>query len=82
MEDVRVLLEDVRRGEGWEEGNEDGGEILACSGEVALGGKKLGVSAVRWAVLRAARLIGVREMRETQRINSSRDHVQYTQELF
>ncbi|KAI9770439.1 MAG: GTP-binding protein [Geoglossum simile] len=81
MEDVRVLLEDVKREEGWGEGNGDGGEILACSGEVVLGGKKLGVSAVRWAALRAARLIGVRGMGETQRIDSGGDNVQHTQEL-
>ncbi|KAH0544538.1 hypothetical protein FGG08_001310 [Glutinoglossum americanum] len=35
-----------------------GGEILSCSTTVSLGGKKLGMSAVRWAVLVAAGLEG------------------------
>jgi len=70
---VRVLLEDVGREEGgreegWREENR-GGQILACSGEVALGGKKLGLSAVRWAVLRAAGLIDVLGTGETRRID-------------
>ncbi|KAI9780761.1 MAG: GTP-binding protein [Geoglossum umbratile] len=78
MEDMRVLLKDMKREGGWGPGNEGGGEILACSGEVALGGRKLGVSAVRWAILRAA---GLGSGGEAQRIDSTRNRAQHTQEF-
>ncbi|KAI9867790.1 MAG: hypothetical protein M1813_007612 [Trichoglossum hirsutum] len=58
MEDIRGLV-DVRGGD--EHGREARGEVLSCSATLSLGGKKLGMSGVRWAVLVAAGLEDARK---------------------
>lgn len=56
--DLDRICEDLRQqiqpGQG--EGPEALGEILTCSGEATLGGRKIGIDSVRWAVLAATGL--------------------------
>ncbi|KAH0556167.1 hypothetical protein GP486_005900 [Trichoglossum hirsutum] len=72
MEDTRGLV-DVRDRD--EHGRETcGGEVLSCSAALSLGGKKLGMSGVRWAVLVAAGLESARKGKiKTRKTNITRD---------